>query len=192
MSIDSNSSSMSRSQFLQWAGLVQGGVVLLAFLAGYLIDVDPFSLVRWETQSVVWGLLAVVPMFLMYRFSPGLRKLAMDALGESLSQCRWYDLLLLATLAGVGEELLFRGVLYAGLSRINPWLALIASNVAFGILHALSLNYFLTATAIGFAMHALAQVTGERNLLAPIVAHAVYDLVAFHLLVREWNSQPNR
>ena len=187
--MDSNSLNMNRSQFLQWAGLVQGGVVLLAFLAGYLIDVDPFSLVRWETQSAVWGLLAVVPMFLMYRFSPGLRKLAMDALGESLSQCRWYDLLLLATLAGVGEELLFRGVLYSGLSRIDPWLALIVSNVAFGMLHALSRNYFLTATAIGFAMHALAQVTGERNLLAPIVAHGVYDLVAFHLLVREWNRQ---
>ena len=89
----------------------------------------------------------------------------------------------------MGEELLFRGVLYSGLSRIDPWLALIVSNVAFGMLHALSRNYFLTATAIGFAMHALAQVTGERNLLAPIVAHGVYDLVAFHLLVREWNRQ---
>jgi hypothetical protein len=88
----------------------------------------------------------------------------------------------------VGEELLFRGVIYSGLSRINPWLAVIASNVAFGLLHALSRNYFLTTTAIGFAMHYLANATGERNLLAPIVAHGIYDFIAFYLLIREWKK----
>ena len=189
MTIEPPSSNMSRTRFLQLAGLVQGGVLLFAFLIGFLIHVDPSTLVRWEPWSAVWGLLAVAPMFVVYQLSPGLRKLAIDSLGESLSQCHWYDLLLLATLAGVGEELLFRGVLYEGLSRYDPWIALVASNVAFGMLHALSRNYFLTTTAIGLAMHALAEVTGERNLLAPIVAHGVYDFVAFQLLVREWRNR---
>ncbi|RLS38126.1 MAG: CPBP family intramembrane metalloprotease [Planctomycetota bacterium] len=187
-SIEPPPPALSRSRFLTLAAWVQGGVVFFAFLIGWAIHLDPLSLIRWDSQSLLFGLLAVVPMFGLYLFSPGLRKLAINSLGESLSQCRWYDLVVLAALAGVGEELLFRGVIYSGLSRINPWLAVIASNVAFGLLHALSRNYFLTTTAIGFAMHYLANATGERNLLAPIVAHGIYDFIAFYLLIREWKK----
>lgn len=181
--------SMNRRRFLTFAVWVQGGVVLLAFLIGWIIHVDPLSLVHWDLRNFLFGLLAVAPMLGLYRFSPGLRKLALQSLGHSLSLCRWYDLMILAALAGFGEELLFRGVIYSGLYRINPWFALIASNVAFGLMHALSRNYFLATTAIGFAMHFLANATGERNLLAPMVAHGVYDFVAFYLLIREWNKR---
>lgn len=184
-------SAFSRSRFLTLVAWVQGGVLLLAFLIGWMIQLDPLSLVHWDGRSFVFGLLAVVPMLGLYAFSPGLRKLAIDALGESLSRCRWYDLVLLAALAGVGEELLFRGVIDSGLSRINPWLALIVSNVAFGLLHAMSRNYFLATTVIGLAMHFLANATGERNLLAPMLAHGVYDYIAFHLLIREWKRRPS-
>ena len=187
-SIEPLSPALSRSRFLTLAAWVQGGVVLVAFLIGWGIGLDPLSLVRWDGRSLVFGLLAVAPMLGLYYFSPGLRKLAIDSLGESLSLCRWYDLVILAALAGVGEELLFRGVIDSGLSRINPWFALIASNVAFGLLHAMSRNYFLVTTVIGVAMHFLANATGERNLLAPIVAHGVYDYIAFYLLIREWNK----
>ena len=176
---------MSRYRFLLLAALVQGGVLLLAILGGYLLGLSPAQLVRWSPRDLIGGLLAVLPMLLVYRFSPDLRKQATDTLGESLSRCRWYDLVGLAALAGIGEELLFRGVLYEGLVPFNPWLALIVSSVAFGLLHALSWNYFLTATCIGFSLHALAGISEPRNLLAPIIAHSVYDLVAFILLRRE-------
>ena len=176
---------MSRSRFLLMAALVQGGVLLLAILGGYLLGLSPTQLVRWSPRDLIGGLLAVLPMLLVYRFSPDLRQQATDTLGESLSRCRWYDLVWLAALAGIGEEWLFRGVLYEGLVPFNPWLALIVSNVAFGLLHALSWNYMLTATCIGFSLHALAGISEPRNLLAPMIAHSVYDLVAFLLLRRE-------
>ena len=188
MTSDPSPPLMSRPRFLLLAGLVQGGVLLAAILFGYAIGISPFQIVMWDARDLLWGLLAVVPMLVVYQSSPGLRRIALHSLGDSLSQCQWYDLVLLATLAGVGEELFFRGVLYEGLVMVHPWLALIASNVAFGLLHGLSWNYFLTTTAIGFGMHALAEVTGPRNLLAPIVAHSVYDYVAFRLLVREQRS----
>jgi membrane protease YdiL (CAAX protease family) len=179
---------MNRKRFLTLAAWIQGGVVFFSFLIGWTIHLNPLSLVHWELRGLLFGLAAVVPMLWLYHFSPGLRRLAIKSLGESLSLCQWYDLVLLAALAGVGEELLFRGVIYSGLSQINPWFALIVSNVAFGLLHALSRNYFLTTTAIGFAMHFLANATGERNLLAPMVAHGAYDFVAFFLLIREWKK----
>lgn len=179
---------MTRGRFLLFAGLVQGGVLLFAILVGAALGIPLANLVRWDGREWLWGLLAVLPMLAVYHFSPGLRQLAIQSLGDSLSHCRWYDLVALATLAGVGEELLFRGVLYEGMVPLNPWVALFVSNVAFGLLHALSWNYLLTTTAIGFGMHALAEVSGTRNLLAPIVAHSVYDWVAFVLLVRQHRS----
>ena len=176
---------MSRQRFLLFAGLVQGGVLLLAMGLVYALGLSPTMLVRWSPRDLIGGLLAVFPLLAVYHFSPDLRQQATDSLGESLSRCRWYDLVGLAALAGIGEELLFRGVLYEGLVPFHPWLALIMSNVAFGLLHALSWNYFLTTTTIGFSFHVLAGISEPRNLLAPMVAHSVYDLVAFILLRRE-------
>lgn len=180
---------MSRSRFLLFAGLVQGGVLLLAVGVGYGLGISPTKLVRWSNRDLIGGLVAVLPLLAVYRFSPDLRHQATETLGESLTRCRWYDLVMLAALAGIGEELLFRGVLYEGLVPFNPWLALIISNVAFGLLHALSWNYFLTTTVIGFSMHALAGISEPRNLLAPMIAHSVYDLVAFILLRREMRTR---
>ncbi len=179
---------MSRNRFLLFAAVVQGGVLLLALIVAYTLGLSPAKSVRWEMRDLIGGLLAVLPMLVVYRYSPGLRKLASDSLGESLARCRWYDLVGLAVLAGVGEELLFRGMLYEGLLPLNLWVAVIVSNVAFGMLHALSWNYFVTTTTIGLGMHMLAGISEPRNLLAPMVAHSVYDLVAFFLLRREYRS----
>ncbi len=179
---------MSRNRFLLFAVVVQGGVLLLALVVAYTLGLSPTKSVRWEMRDLVSGLLAVLPMLAVYHFSPGLRQLAIDSLGQSLARCRWYDLVMLALLAGVGEELLFRGMLYEGLLPLNFWVAVIVSNVAFGMLHALSWNYFLTTTTIGFGMHLLAGISEPRNLLAPMVAHSVYDLFAFFLLRREYRS----
>jgi membrane protease YdiL (CAAX protease family) len=179
------SNPLPRSKFIGLALLVQGGVILLAFLVAWTLNLPVNSCVRWNLAAALWGLLAVPPMLLIYFVSPGLRKLAMESLGNSLRQLRWWELVVLAALAGVGEELLFRGVLYEGLARWHVGAAIVLSNVAFGMLHALSLNYFLTTTGIGLAMHFLAEATGTRNLLAPMLAHGVYDLIAFILLIRE-------
>ena len=185
MSTTASASAMSRARFWGLALAVQGGVVLLALLVAWVLSIPLKSMVRWDSTSALWGLLAVLPMLLVYFFSPGLRKLAMESLGNSLRQLRWWELVELAALAGFGEELLFRGVLYAGLARWHVGAAIVLSNLAFGMLHALSLNYFLVTTGIGLAMHFLAEATGARNLLAPMIAHGVYDLVAFVLLIRE-------
>lgn len=176
---------MTRSRFLLMAHLVQGGVLLFAIAVGYGIGVPVTTLMRWDSLDLMWGILAVLPMLAIYQFSPGLRRLALESMGEFLSLCRWYELVYLAALAGIGEELLFRGVLYEGLVPFHPWVAVIVSNVAFGLLHGLSWNYFWTTTAIGFGMHGLAEIPEQRNLLVPIVAHSVYDYIAFQLLLCE-------
>lgn len=81
--------------------------------------------------------------------------------------------------AGVAEEIAYRGVLWILLER---WLgssvagALVAA-AAFGIAHALQgWRGTVVVTAVALGMHVLVRVTG--SLLAPILVHVAYDIVA--------------
>ena len=92
-------------------------------------------------------------------------------------------LALLAALAGIGEEALFRGVLQPWLAgAISVWPAVLVTALVFGGLHPVSATYVLLAGLAGAYFGALLVLTG--NLLAPIVAHAGYDFVALLVLAR--------
>jgi membrane protease YdiL (CAAX protease family) len=108
-----------------------------------------------------------------------IKELLLELLGPSLAACRWYDLLLVATVAGFSEELLFRGVL-------QPLLGLIWSNVLFGLAHAVTVSYAVLAGLIGGYLGWMLSASG--NLLAPIIAHALYDFLAFLAVAREWRQ----
>jgi membrane protease YdiL (CAAX protease family) len=130
------------------------------------------------------GLAATIPMFglfaLAYRFPVGpfrkIKQFLLVALGPALSACRWYDLLLVAFVAGVGEELLFRGVLH-------PKLGIWGSNILFGLVHCITPAYAVTAGLIGACLGWLFDASG--NLLAPVLAHSVYDFLAFLVVARD-------
>jgi membrane protease YdiL (CAAX protease family) len=83
------------------------------------------------------------------------------------------ELVAISALAGVGEEIFFRGAMQAALG----WPI---ATIAFGLCHVgvarRSWVLGVWATLAGGALAALAIATG--GLLAPIVAHAVYDLAA--------------
>jgi membrane protease YdiL (CAAX protease family) len=89
--------------------------------------------------------------------------------------------------AGLGEELLFRGLVQAGLTNLiggplAPWVALAAVSVLFGVCHWLSTTYAILAVLAGAYFGLLLILT--ENLWTPIVAHAAYDLLALIYLVR--------
>jgi uncharacterized protein len=98
-------------------------------------------------------------------------------------ECNLAQLALLAALAGVAEEALFRGVVQAGLSRwLAPWVGLIAASVLFGLVHCLTFSYAVVATLVGLYLGTLLILTDD--LLVPILVHALYDLVALTVLIR--------
>jgi membrane protease YdiL (CAAX protease family) len=186
----------TRNGFLNLAATFEGAVLFaglcLAGLSG-ISDEIGFAL-RW--QDVAWGLAAIPPMFIAYFAAPDLREQVQDLLGGALARCRWYDLVGLAALAGLGEEILFRGALQTWLSRWDPALGLIGASLLFGLAHAVSVRYFLFATIVGCYFGWL--YTGfpgapyyldSPNLLRPIIAHAVYDLIAFVLIARDWRRE---
>lgn len=85
---------------------------------------------------------------------------------------------ILALAAGVGEELLFRGVVQAELiGLIGPWGALVVASIIFGVCHWITPAYALIATIMGAYLGGLYMYTG--GLTVPILVHAFYDFVAF-------------
>ncbi len=110
--------------------------------------------------------------------------------------CSLLEMAVIALLAGLGEEMLFRGVLQAtladgaremlhGPAATGPaadYLALAAVAVLFGLLHAANAGYAFLAGLIGLYLGWLWLATG--NLTLPITAHALYDFLALVYLVR--------
>jgi uncharacterized protein len=153
--------------------------------------VSAFERLRFDGAGLVVGIVAVLPMLLLLlwclrtTWGPMGRLVALveDRLGPYLADATPGGLVLLAALAGVGEELLFRGVIQVWLEeRIPLWLAVTGASLLFGVGHWLSASYAVLAAVIGAYLGAVFLLTG--NLLAPIVAHAGYDVVALFVLAR--------
>lgn len=88
----------------------------------------------------------------------------------------------LGAAAGIGEEWLFRGI-------VQPLVGVIAASVVFGLAHIGSvrmLPFGVWASIMGLVMGGLATVTG--GLVAPMVAHGVYDMLALEY-IRRGNRQ---
>jgi membrane protease YdiL (CAAX protease family) len=179
----------NRSDFVKLAVLFESGLIVVAFGICCLFDVKPVAYFTWSVADIGWGILLAIPMFglflLGWRFPFGplrpMKQFLLEALGPPLAACRWYDLAAIAAVAGVSEELLFRGVLYPLTGR---WV----SGVLFGLAHFITPLYALLAGLAGLALGDLMERT--NNLLAPMVAHGVYDFLAFVAVARSVRRQP--
>jgi len=181
---------------------VELGMGFIALLLGWLFAVDvrqwlpPLSAENsWLIlSSLWWGTLAALPMLaaveLIERIDWApfreLRSLDQLPVVAALLRLSPAELIAISTAAGVGEELLIRGWLMGwligSLETATPLaigIGLIASSLAFGLMHPVTPTYIVLATLIGMYLGGLVIVSG--NLLIPIVAHAVYDAV--HLLL---------
>lgn len=146
--------------------------------------------------ALVYGVLAAAPLMFMFWFlvrsrHPELQRLSSQVqwlVDELFGGANLVQLALVATLAGFGEELLFRGALMPLAARwTSPLVALALTSLLFGLAHSLSRLYFLLATMIGVYFGWLAM---DFGLAVPIVAHAVYDLVALVYLTRRSRNRP--
>ncbi len=141
------------------------------------------------------GVLATVPLlvllwacvFLPIRPLQDLLRFVEEHLIPWMRNCRLAEMALIAALAGLGEEMLFRGVLQPALADwlggpAGPWIACAVAALVFGLIHWLTTTYAVLASLIGLYLGWLWLATG--NLLVPIAAHALYDFVALVYLVR--------
>jgi CAAX protease family protein len=167
------------------AMLLETGLGFLGWVLARWAELPLHARLAVTWPAVDRGLVACVPMLLglvAIGFSDWpplvhLRKQVETLVREVFANSSWLELALICMAAGLGEELLFRGALQPWLVRwTNPTFAIAAVGLLFGLAHSLSLTYFVAATFIGCYFGWLTEAYDD--LVAPIVAHAVYDFVA--------------
>ena len=178
------------------AVVVEGGLALVALVVAWLFRVplrDMFPAVGAPLVSaIVRGLLATLPMLVIFWLLvnpnwPMMRQLREQVqwlIDEMFPSRSIAQFAMVAILAGVGEELLFRGALQSILGNwTTPIIGLVITSLLFGLAHALSKLYFLFAVVVGAF---LGWMTLKYNdLVAPMVAHGVYDFLALVYLSRQ-------
>lgn len=95
------------------------------------------------------------------------------------------EILFLSFCAGVGEEIVFRGM-------IQPWLGILTTSFMFIALHGYMSYSSWPKVIFGlilFAVGTILGILGEYlGLLAAIVAHIIYDVIAFQRIQAEYEE----
>lgn len=175
------------------------GAVLLAWLLGQW----PMTGLNFENDqiqnnanAVILGVVAALPMFglllIIQRVRLGpfarLNEVVDELLVPMFSQTSIIEFAIISLAAGVGEELFFRSFLQLAIADVviepyGVWIGIAFASVVFGICHWITPMYAALATLIGVYFSWLF-IVADYNLVAPIVAHALYDFVALIYLVK--------
>ena len=160
-----------------------------------MLGIRPLDTLHWSWRDAGLGLLAILPPLALLgvclRWPVGplgeLVRVVDGLLVPLFRDWRLADFALVSVLAGVGEEMLFRGVIQPAVAEAvgGGWgiaVGLAASALLFGLAHPITPAYALLAGLIGLYLGGVWLVSG--NLLVPVVAHAGYDFVALIWLIR--------
>lgn len=188
-----------RRQFLLLASAFEGGLLVVSYVLGWLLAIDPFESWALDLPAAFWGLAGTLPLFMLFLASfrqprGGMREIRdflIERLGPFLSACRLPDLLYLGLLAGIAEEALFRGVLQPWFERDWGWAGgLVISNLIFALAHWVTPLYGLLAGLTGAYLGLMFDVGEQRNLAVPALIHGVYDFLAFLAVARSYRGSP--
>lgn len=198
------------------AFVVAGGMELslgvAALVLGAILGVDPredlpltssILEVPWRSigrSLLVGSVLAVVLFFLIQLIGKlplagikRLERLAQNQLSTMLGPLTVAEMLVLSLTAGVGEELLFRGLIqnwfhsfFESTDIFQAAPGILVASLLFGLAHPLTKTYVAVAALIGVFFGLFYWYT--RDLLACVVAHSLYDAIL--LLVWKWFEQP--
>lgn len=185
------------SGFFYKACLFEASLIIVALILGRLAGINPFQYLFFSESAIAVGVLATMPLFLMFLLLSRwqsesfqrIRSLLLEVLGPGLYGYHWTDLFMLAAIAGLAEEILFRGLM-------QPWFesewgyypGLIGSNIVFGLVHAVTPLYAVLASLVGIYLGYFFDFGEQRNLLIPIIIHGFYDFLAFVALMREYRA----
>lgn len=171
---------------------MQAGIILLALVLDMVFGLRMLHDLAFSLSALNWGLVATVPLLLAgwqlgrmdWAWWQELQQFMREFLIPLFRNAPAGILFLVSLLAGVGEELLFRGVIQGGLDGvIGSTGALVIASLIFGAMHAVSRPYFIIATLMGLYLGWLYLATG--NLLIPIVVHFVYDWIVLRYYLRK-------
>lgn len=192
-----DNSSFNPDDFFKKACSFEAALIPVSVALGWIANINPFQNLHFSESAIAFGVVGTMPLFLLFLAMEQMqaesvikiKNVLYDTLGPSLHRYHWTDLLILASIAGLSEELLFRGV-------IQPWIelswgmsaGLVGCNIIFGLAHAITPLYAVLATFVGIYLSLSLDYGGDRNLLVPVVIHGFYDFLAFVALMRSYRT----
>lgn len=152
-------------------------------------------------SGTLLALATFVIFFWLYRFGGKFAQTLLDDIRRVsglFRRCGWWHIACIATLAGIGEELLFRGFLQGWLGSYMAFFwAILLSSIVFGLLHYLSHAYFISTVLMSIAFGIGYYLS--NSLLMVMVWHSVYDFIALAVIIKfpsmlglELNLQSNK
>ena len=176
-------------------------VVFEAFLAGiavsigYLLDFQVGQTFEPTWIGLGIGLAAAVPFILFFvgiiyiPIGPFRRmiRLVDELVVPRFRGCHITDLLAISIAAGIGEEMLFRGLIQGYLAELvggsfGVGVGLVVASLFFALMHPMTPTYALIAGLISLCLGGIWILTG--NLLVPVVMHTFYDFAVLVYLTR--------
>lgn len=196
-----NEPSIDSENFFKTACYFESALILVAIVLGWIAGINPFEFIIFNETAVINGIMGTLPLCIIFlalnqvtaESLHKIRQVLQNTLGPSLVKHHWTDLFVLAAIAGISEEILFRGV-------IQPWLenswglmaGLLISSLIFGLIHAVTFLYFVMATAVSIYLGLYLDYDNTRNLLTPIIIHGLYDFFAFFIIVRSYRLEQQK
>ncbi len=165
-------------------------LAVLAFILAAWIGIDLMSRLVFDLPALNWAVIATIPLVgVMYTLTQSnwawvktLNEPVETYMRPLLKDLPPGGLLLVALAAGIGEELLFRGVIQQGVSDwAGPGLGLVVASVLFGFAHALNRYYVMVTMAMGVYLGLLYQAS--QNIVLVMLVHALYDWVVLRLFL---------
>src|SRR5437762_10148462 len=120
------------------ATLFEGSLAGLAWVLGWLVGQSPWEHLRWDPGDLALGVAATAPLLTVFALCVGapwrplarIRQFCDEALRPLFAASTVLDLAVISLVAGVAEELLFRGVVQAALGRgLGLWPGVVAASV---------------------------------------------------------------
>jgi hypothetical protein len=179
--------------------VVEGGLIVAALVGAWLLQVRLLATLQPSLAALGAGAAATVPLLVGLGWSVRTRFGAVARLKREVEEkvfplfvgCSVLHVAAIALLAGIGEELLFRGLIQTATARwVGPWGGLLLASAAFGLAHPITPLYALLAGLIGLYLGGLFLATA--NLVVPVTAHTLYDFVALTYLVSQSRAEGRR
>ena len=180
---------------VKMAMVFEGGLGVIAVGVGWALGRPLGELIDWTVTGAIWGAAAALPLMVLLLLCVRVPVWPFSEIAEVIDQTLapmfrdigLINLAMISALAGLGEELLFRGLLQQGLADwiggpAGVWIGLAAASIIFGLFHPVTPTYTVLATLMGVYLGWLWIDT--ENLLVPIAAHGVYDFLALAYMVK--------
>ena len=187
---------LDRKSLLLVSLLAEGGLGLIGLLLLGSSRTEVLSGISLTWMATVYALLLCLPML-------GVLYVAMRSVWKPFSRlkieleekiqpifanCKLVDLAFTSLLAGLGEELFFRGWMQGLLTnKFGLWVGIVLTSLVFGLAHYISKEYVIYAALTGIYLGLIYQVSG--NLYIVMGIHALYDFIALLYLVAKGKNR---